>query len=115
MSADLIANEAVGSNLLTNQALSNVPLLANEAVGSNLLTNQALTKAYLLANEAVEVVGEGGVATRHVEPPVAHEQLLVEQRAVGAQERAHQRAAVADVEHWGAESLHWLEVSNDCN
>ena len=47
----------------------------------------------------VEVVAELCLVALHVVPPVADEQLLVEQCAVGAQEGSHEPGVEAYVEH----------------
>lgn len=52
-----------------------------------------------VADGSVHGVEERRVLAREVVPPVAHEVLLVEHRAVGTEERVLAAVAVADVEH----------------
>lgn len=52
-----------------------------------------------VADGSVHRVEEGGILAGEVVPPVTHEVLLVEDRAVGTEERVLAAVAVADVEH----------------
>ena len=73
------STSSLGSTLVTSVTTS-----TSRGVGVSLCSN--------LVIEAVELLSQGAV---HIEPPVAHEVLLVEQGAVGAEEAVLGEAAVA--------------------
>lgn len=59
-----------------------------------------------VADGSVHRVEEGGILAGEVVPPVTHEVLLVEDSAVGTQERVLSPVLLADVERlWGRRGL----------